>query len=741
MDILQKELGINFFVHANNCDETANASKGVLVLVNKNYFHVQKEISIFQGCFSQLCLIRKKGDLSSLNILAYYNPKVSDRNLLTRLHSLLNFYLKDAKNTLILGDFNEKLCPFQDYNSYRNKILTNSTVSQDLSLKKIVEENNLYYERSDYTFQRKDVCSSRIDWIFCTDDMKHLYKDLQTSDAPFKTDHKILSVAISNSVVKENNRQVLHDHIIKKPEIASALCDMVKEVVSNNDLDCFTKLEKIIEKSTKICRNEKKKESKKIHNRINQILFQIKHAQDDSCRDKLKRKLSTFLSNVSNVLHWRKISYFLSIVGPCKAYTKKIERSKASNPPKSFKKENGEIVEGKKAADYAKTQLSEWYKKGEIDKDLLMESLKLLPKISMESFKILSEDYDSDKFESSIRQTPHSSPGITGSSATLFQIISEEISPLFIEITNEISENGKAPDILNQGRLIPILKPGKDPSSLDSYRMIMLQEIPRKIITRELCNRMIKCLIKDGIIDDYQFCHPKRNIKDPLIALQMMISVNPSFHLTALDFQRAFDAIDHLFIIEMFKARGFPQNTINLISAFLKGKAVIEVNGYDSDPFDICRGMAQGDPFSPICFILVIDLFLRLIQNDPKIRGLNLTSSSSLSISYFCYADDFTLLFLKIIELINTLGHTETIKNITRMNLSNSKSELLSFGKKKLKEINGIPAKDQIRLLGVMFDENGVVNNLDKSIQEIIQVLTILKKSFPNFFTRVNCFK
>jgi hypothetical protein len=57
-------------------------------------------------------------------------------------------------------------------------------------------------------------------------------------------------------------------------------------------------------------------------------------------------------------------------------------------------------------------------------------------------------------------------------------------------------------------------------------------------------------------------------------------------------------------------------------------------------------------------------------------------------------------------------------------------------------EMEGIKkANGSIRILGVHFDRDGVVNNLDNTIQDIILTLSSLKTRYLNFSTRVNCFK
>ena len=115
-------------------------------------------------------------------------------------------------------------------------------------------------------------------------------------------------------------------------------------------------------------------------------------------------------------------------------------------------------------------------------------------------------------------------------------------------------KSGKAPDFLLKGKIVLIQKEGKDPTNPNSYRQITLQEIARKVISRELCSRIIECMLIDNPILENQFCHPGRDIRDIMLTIQMMISANQkTSHLAAVDFKKVFDSVDHEFLLEVLK--------------------------------------------------------------------------------------------------------------------------------------------------------------------------------------------
>ena len=75
-------------------------------------------------------------------------------------------------------------------------------------------------------------------------------------------------------------------------------------------------------------------------------------------------------------------------------------------------------------------------------------------------------------------------------------------------------------------------------------------------------------MLIDNPILESQFCHPGRDIRDIMLTIQMIISANQkTFHLAAIHFKKAFDSVDHEFLLEVLKKRNFDEGSLNLIRA------------------------------------------------------------------------------------------------------------------------------------------------------------------------------
>ena len=109
--------------------------------------------------------------------------------------------------------------------------------------------------------------------------------------------------------------------------------------------------------------------------------------------------------------------------------------------------------------------------------------------------------------------------------------------------------------------------------------------------------------------------------------------------LLLVDQQKTFDRVNHTYLATLLGKMNFHSTFISLIqNLFSNQEAHIISSGKISAPFRVERGVRQGDPLSPLLYVLAFEPLLQKL--DKELSGIKVGSSA---FKLSAYADDLTL--------------------------------------------------------------------------------------------------
>ena len=239
-----------------------------------------------------------------------------------------------------------------------------------------------------------------------------------------------------------------------------------------------------------------------------------------------------------------------------------------------------------------------------------------------------------------------STPGLDGIPYSYYKIYGSLLLPLIIKSWEYSNTIRTLPESQSLSVISLIPKAGKDKHELKNWRPISISSCDLKIITKALSLKVGKVL--NSIISDSQMAYvPGRdiNFNNRLVrtALSYCKSQNLDYVITSLDAQKAYDSVDHTYIINTLQAYNFPSSFISQVDLLNSNlQAQVQVNGFLSNKFNIGRGVKQGDALSCALFIIAIDPLIRNIENNPQIKSLDLSNQCQLKT--IAYADDIAVI-------------------------------------------------------------------------------------------------
>ncbi|KAE8811018.1 hypothetical protein D1007_12167 [Hordeum vulgare] len=214
-----------------------------------------------------------------------------------------------------------------------------------------------------------------------------------------------------------------------------------------------------------------------------------------------------------------------------------------------------------------------------------------------------------------------------------------------------------------------VLLPKKEGAmKVQVFRPISLIHSVAKIIAKVLATRLSGVI--SSIISPAQSAFlSSKSTQDSFLYVQNAVR---SLHrkkrpalMFKLDIARTFDNVSWEYLIELLQRLGFPSRWRDWIALLLSSAtSAVMLNGSVGPKFRHKRGLRQGDPLSPLLFIIAIDTLHRLLQAATQLEILAPLPGRDITLRVSLYADD-AVIFANpdkgeidaLLQLLRDFGH------------------------------------------------------------------------------------
>ena len=362
-----------------------------------------------------------------------------------------------------------------------------------------------------------------------------------------------------------------------------------------------------------------------------------------------------------------------------------------------------------------------------------------IPKLTESQKQFCDTDLTEEELLKTLKSfSKNKSPGLDGITAEFYLKFWDKLKSKLLAVYESSFELGILPECMRMGIVTLLEKKGKDRLDIANWRPITLLNIDYKLLTKTLGQRLktvLPSLIKkdqNGFIPGGNIFFSAHTVRDILFYCK---KENIDLILLALDYTKAFDSVNFDFIHKTFETFNFGETFKKWIKIIYSGgKSCITNDGHISESFIIERSTRQGDPISPLVFILGLEILFITLRSDENIRGIKIENNE---LKFTAYTDDASYFMRDETSAGILLNKIELFSKASGLEVNRSKSEclLLTF-EMNLNEYSeqflGIPVVQNLKILGHYHGKSELVCNF----QNFYNKLDTMSKIFNNWKRR-----
>jgi exonuclease III/ribonuclease HI len=667
---------------------------GIAVVLNKNMtnIHGVRKYELIPGRALMVSVPWHRN--AEIHVLAIYAPNTAEENC--KFWEDINLCLANLPAPdVLLGDFN-----FVEDTLDRLPVRSDSVavtdsfnmLKQGYQLKDGWRQANA--EEVAYTYSQTEAqggSASRIDRIYLRNSLVPFSNEWNITPSGIATDHQLVSARISDKHMPNigKGRWTLPIFILDDKDLQQEIIECGRKLQSQID---EYKTSRSSDKNPQIffktfkdevrskCRSVAKKAVPKTSQKVKKLQSQLRTSMLDPAISEDEKRL--IQSNLQEKINHEKIIQHTGIRDNLAARVRLedekaaskfwsrltkdkvprdtiIELERPDSTGNAPKYESDSVKMAKIARDYHENLQTAGLAPGSERREttgLLLEKVHI--QLSDDKKAIMEELISASEVDTVFKQLPNGkAAGIDGLPYELWKRINNickggehnhdsfSIVDCLTAVYNDIEQYGIEPNTqFAEGWMCPLYKKN-DRRKIENYRPITLLNSDYKILTKILALRLAKTA-PDVLHPNQAGFISGRSITDQIKLTEMILEYAEAKEINgaivALDQEKAYDKITHNYLWEVLEKFDFPKHFIDCVKAlYSDADTSVIINGIQSSPFKVARGVRQGDPLSCLLFDLAIEPLAEMLRQS-ELKGFQVPGMEY-HVVVTMFADDTTV--------------------------------------------------------------------------------------------------
>ncbi|CAG4989725.1 unnamed protein product [Colias eurytheme] len=616
---------------------------GVGFLVKKNLTNRIDEIKGISERITILNIMLPLNKEEKWSIIQAYSPPESNKKKdvanIEKFYEDLRMSMQYCnKNVIVMGDFNAqigtKIKSGEEYTIGKygqGKRSKNGSRLVTFALENKFKILNSFYKKKKtkkWTWMSPNgQYKNEIDFIMSNN--SKIIKDVSIiHNLNFNSDHKMVRATLTGTPIKNKRRFCTHNSgIICTGNITQLINNL--QQLTNKDINRCQPIQEQYEKLINILKTETKKINVKNKKFISAETKQLLEERRQLLQKKEKKNYRHKISELS-----KKINHNI----------KKDKKTKRNITLQNYIEKTGGVRKAIKELNYKK----HWMLKTKTTKDSYTNKRIEILKEATNYYKNLYQSKNKNKTINKINnsvtdsepipkilvketiraintQKMDKTPGADQITNELLKSTTSVIAPILTDIFNNIIDSEIIPADWTKSTITLLHKKG-DKGDIGNYRPISLMSNVYKVFSKIILSRITATLDANQPKEQAGF-RSKYSTIDHIHVLRQVLQkyneYNKIYYLGFVDYNKAFDSLEHDYIWEALNIQGIHGKYIRILqNVYSRSTAQVRLESM-GEIFPIERGVRQGDPISPKLFSAALEIVFRKLQWDYEGFSIN----------------------------------------------------------------------------------------------------------------------